>query len=339
MRLKPTGILLLVLFVAAVLLPLGLDPRGNWLRVMGTVMIFAAAAQAWNIMGGLANQVSLGHAAFFGIGAYVSTLLYINFGISPWIGMLIGALVAAGAGALICLPTLRLTGHYFALATLAFAEVCRVIANSWSSVTGGPVGLTIPFAGDAPLLFQFRSTVPYYYIILALLVVVSVVFWRIQVGAFGYRLRALRETPEAASVVGVNVFRTKMIATMISAALTALCGTVFVQFTFFFDPDSVFSLTTISIRLAMIAIVGGLGTLIGPIIGALFLLPLEEVAITLLSSQASGVAQLAFGVVLIAAILIQPRGLVALGPWIMRRLKRDQPSAPSDMTAKGETNV
>ncbi|MEC8794699.1 MAG: branched-chain amino acid ABC transporter permease, partial [Pseudomonadota bacterium] len=101
MRLKPTGILLLVLFVAAVLLPLGLDPRGNWLRVMGTVMIFAAAAQAWNIMGGLANQVSLGHAAFFGIGAYVSTLLYINFGISPWIGMLIGALVAAGAGALI----------------------------------------------------------------------------------------------------------------------------------------------------------------------------------------------------------------------------------------------
>jgi branched-chain amino acid transport system permease protein len=89
----------------------------------------------------------------------------------------------------------------------------------------------------------------------------------------------------------------------------------------------------------MIAIVGGLGTLIGPIIGALFLLPLEEVAITLLSSQASGVAQLAFGVVLIAAILIQPRGLVALGPWIMRRLKRDQPSAPSDMTAKGETNV
>lgn len=316
---SPGLVLLLVLFVAAAALPLFADPRGHLLRVAAMALLFAAMAQAWNIVGGLANQISLGHAAFFGIGAYTSTLLFLRFGITPWIGMFAGAALAALAAALLSVPTFRLKGHYFALATLAFAEVMRVIANSWAAVTGGPVGLSIPFLGTQPALFAFRAVSSYYWIILGLLVVVSLAFHLLARGAIGYRLRAVRENENAAEVAGVDTFRVKLTASIISAALTALCGTVFAQFTFFFDPDSIFSLSGISVRMAMIAIVGGLGTLGGPIIGALFLIPLEEVANAYLSSAAAGLSQLVFGLILIAAILIQPRGLMAY--WPKRKAK------------------
>lgn len=327
-----TGLLVLF-FVGAALLPFVLDPRGHELRVAAMVLLFAAMAQSWNIVGGLANQISLGHAAFFGLGAYTSTILYLKLGISPWIGLVVGAAVAAIAAALLSVPTFRLKGHYFALVTLAFAEVLRVVANSWTELTGGPVGLTIPFAGSQPLLFAFRSVSSYYWIILLLLVVTSFVFWRISTGAMGYRLRAVRENEDAAEVAGVNTFRVKLIASVTSAALTAVCGTVFVQFTYFFDPDSIFALAGISVRMAMIAIVGGLGTLAGPIIGAAFLIPLEEVANAWLSSKAAGLSQFAFGAILILAILIQPRGVMAW--WSKGSRRASPPAAPATANEKG----
>ncbi|MBY0380755.1 MAG: branched-chain amino acid ABC transporter permease [Xanthobacteraceae bacterium] len=301
-------------FLAAAALPWFVDPRGHVLRLAAMALLFAATAQAWNIVGGLANQISLGHAAFFGIGAYTSTLLFLRFGISPWIGLVAGGFAAAIMAALLSIPTFRLKGHYFALATLAFAEVMRVIANSWTSLSGGPVGLTVPFLGTQPLNFAFRSVASYYWIILALLLVVSAVFYVLANGATGYRLRAVREDEQAAEVAGVDTFRAKLTASVISAALTAMCGTVFAQFTFFFDPDSIFALQGISIRMAMIAIVGGLGTIGGPIIGALFLIPLEDYANAYLSSKAAGMSQFVFGLILIGAILVQPRGIMAFWP-------------------------
>jgi branched-chain amino acid transport system permease protein len=315
---RPTfsaGLVLFILFVVvAALMPFGLDPRGHVLRVAATALLFAAAAQSWNIVGGLANQISLGHAGFFGIGAYTSTLMYLRLGVSPWIGLVAGAALAGGAAALLSLPTFRLKGHYFALATLAFAEVLRVVANSWSGLTGGPVGLSIPFVGSQPSLFAFRALSTYYWIILALLVAVCAVFHALATGAIGYRLRAVCENENAAEVAGVDTFRVKLTASVVSAALTGVCGTVFAQFTYFFDPDSIFSLPGISVRIAMIAIVGGLGTLPGPIVGALFLVPLEEVANAMFPSGAAGLSQLAFAAVLIAAILLQPRGIMAFWP-------------------------
>lgn len=331
--LKPGHVLLLLFFIAAALLPLFVDPRGHLLRVAAMALLFAAMAQSWNIVGGLANQISLGHAAFFGLGAYTSTLLFLRLGISPWIGMLAGAMVAGIAAALLSVPTFRLKGHYFALATLAFAEVLRVIANSWADLSGGPVGLTVPFLGTQPLSFAFRAVSSYYWIILALLVIVCMVFYVLAHGAMGYRLRAVRENEAAAEVAGVNTFRVKLVASVISAALTAMCGTVFAQFTFFFDPDSIFSLSGISVRMAMIAIVGGLGTLGGPIIGALFLIPLEEVANAYLSSRAAGLSQLVFGLILIAAILIQPRGIMAFFP--KSKVKTPPKAQPATEGARG----
>jgi len=310
----PAFVLFVLFVVAASLLPLGFDPRGHVLRVAAMALLFAATAQAWNIVGGLANRISLGHAGFFGIGAYSSTLLYLRLGVSPWIGLLAGAALAAIAAALLSLPTVRLQGHYFALATLAFAQVLQVIANSWPGLTGGPLGLSIPFAGSQPLKFSFRTVSSYYWIILALLVVSCAVFHLLATGAIGYRLRAVRENEQAAEAAGVDTARVKLIASVVSAALTAACGTVFAQFTYYFDPDSIFSLPGISVRMAMIVIVGGLGTLGGPIVGALFLIPLEEASNAVLSSKAAGLSQFAFATILMAAILIQPRGMMALWP-------------------------
>ncbi|MDR2625610.1 MAG: branched-chain amino acid ABC transporter permease [Zoogloeaceae bacterium] len=299
----------------AICLPLCMEDSDYAMRIATMALIFAAASQCWNLSGGLANQISLGHAAFFGIGAYTSTLLYIHLEVSPWLGLVAGGMLAAVAAAMLSVILSRLKGHYYALATLAFAEVLRVVANSWSSVTGGPIGLTIPFKGDAPLAFQFSSPAGYYWISLGLLALCSLVFHRLASGASGYRLRAIRENEVAAEVSGIDTFRLKLRLNVLSGALMAMCGTVYAQFIYFFDPDSIFSLSGISVKVAMMSIIGGLGTLPGPILGAFFLVPLEELSTSFFSDTA-GLAQCVFGIVLIAAILIQPRGLMAV--WGLR---------------------
>lgn len=306
--------------VLAALLPLFLDPQGYWMRVLALALIFAGLGQAWNIVGGLANQISLGHAAYFGTGAYASTILLIAFGVSPWLGMLVGMAAAALLALLLSVPTFRLKGHYFALATLAAGEAMRVVANSWSDVTGGPVGLSVPYTPDNFWMMSFGAPRPFYWIALAFLAVVSLVFWLIKSGALGYRLRAVKENEEAAEVVGVNTFRAKLWASLISAAATAALGTVYAQFNYFFDPDTVFGVASISVRMALVAIVGGLGTVIGPILGAIVVIPLEEVVNNALQGQVAGLSALAYGAILIAVILIEPRGLVALGRRLRRRM-------------------
>src|SRR3954451_18926150 len=173
------------ILIAALLLPLRLDPQGYTIRVFTLIFLFAAMAQSWNIVGGLANQMSLGHAAFFGIGAYTSTLLLIRLGLSPWLGMAAAALLGGTAAALLSLPIMRLSGHYFALATLAFGEVMRVLANTSAGLTGGPGGISVPFAQDSWWMLNFKSTRPHYYLTLVALAAVTAVFLAIQRSAFG----------------------------------------------------------------------------------------------------------------------------------------------------------
>jgi branched-chain amino acid transport system permease protein len=303
---------------AALIVPLGLDGDGYAIRVIALVFLFAALGQSWNIVGGLANQISLGHAAFFGIGAYTSTRLLIDFGLSPWFGMLAGGVLGGAAAALISLPTMRLRGHYFALATLAFGEVMRVVANAWTGLTGGPVGISVPYSAPGFWMLSFKGTLPFYYLNLAALVAVTAVFVGIRRSAFGYRLRAVREDANAAEVVGVDTARIKIQAAVISGALTAMLGTLYAQMNFFFDPDAVFGAAPISVRIALIAIVGGIGTAAGPILGAILIVSLEEIANVLLSGQVAGLSNLVYGLILIAVIMIQPHGLVALGPVFRR---------------------
>lgn len=305
--------LVLTVIGLASLLPWMLSESGYLLRVLTFMLLFAAMAQAWNIVGGLANQISLGHAAFFGLGAYTSTVCFLRYGLTPWLGVLSGMVVAGAAGALLSLPTMRLKGHYFALATLAFAEVLRSIANAWTSVTGGPSGISVPFVPDASFtLMQFSSARSYFYLMLTALFAISWIYWKISQSRLGYELRAVKANVDSAEVIGINTARTKIVAATISAALMGGCGVLYAQFNFFFDPDSVFSLVNISVRVALICIIGGIGTVAGPIIGACFLLPLEELFNATLSNIGAGVSQVAFGLILVLIILIDPRGLQAL---------------------------
>jgi branched-chain amino acid transport system permease protein len=311
-----------VVLVMAALLPLLLDPRGYWIRVLTLTLLFAAMAQAWNIVGGLANQTSLGHAAFFGIGAYTSTVLLLKFGISPWLGMLAGGALGGVAALAIAVPTMRLQGHYFALATLAFGEAMRVIANVWTSLTGGPGGLSVPFVPPSFIGYSFKLLRPHAYIALVALIVVTVIFEWIRRGAMGYRLRAIRENAPAAEVIGIDTTKIKLQAAVISGVLMAMLGTLYAQIAVFFDPDTVFGIASISIRIALIAIIGGVGTAAGPILGAFFIIPLEELMNDLLSSRAAGLSQLVFGLILIAVILWQPRGFITVIRIFQARLSR-----------------
>jgi branched-chain amino acid transport system permease protein len=313
---------LALLIVVAALLPLLLDPRGYWIRVLTFTLLFAAMAQAWNIVGGLANQTSLGHAAFFGIGAYTSTVLLLKFGISPWLGMLAGGALGGVAALVIAIPTMRLQGHYFALATLAFGEVMRVIANVWTSLTGGPGGLSVPFVPPSFSAYSFKLLRPHAYIALAALIVVTVIFEMIRRGAMGYRLRAIKQNAPAAEVIGIDTTRVKLQAAVISGVLVAMLGTLYAQIAVFFDPDTVFGIASISIRIALIAIIGGVGTAAGPILGAFFIIPLEETMNALLSSRAAGLSQLVFGIILIAVILWRPRGFITVIDAFRARLSR-----------------
>ncbi len=305
-------IVLAIVIAVACLMPLALDPRGYWIRVLTFTLLFAAMAQAWNIIGGLANQTSLGHAAFFGIGAYTSTILLLKFGLSPWIGMLVGGVFGGLAAFVIAIPTMRLQGHYFALATLAFGEVMRVIANVWVSLTGGPGGTSIPFSPPSFANYSFKLLLPHTYIAIAALVITTLIYEWIQRGAMGYRLRAIKENPSAAEVIGIDTTRVKLQAAVISGALMAMLGTLYVQVAVFFDPDTVFSAAGISIRVALIAILGGIGTAIGPILGAFFIIPLEELMNEWFSSSAAGLSQLIFGLILIVVILWRPHGFVTV---------------------------
>lgn len=309
--------LVLVLALVVLAFPWLLPAQGYALRVACLVMLFAAMAQTWNIAAGLSGQISLGHAGFFGAGAYTSTLLLINFGLSPWLGLIAAGLVGAALSALISLPTMKLKGHYFALATLAFGEAMRVIGNSWSSVTQGPVGISVPFSPPSFVAMQFQSLRPYFYIILAALIVTCVVFARIRSSALGLRLRALKNHPEAASSLGVDTARAKLAANTISGALMAMLGVLYAQFQFFFDPDTVFGLAGVSVRVALIAIIGAVGTVTGPLIGALLILLVEETTNAWLSGYGAGLSQIVFGAILIAIVIVQPRGILAL--WTTRR--------------------
>lgn len=305
--------LIIIFSIAALCLILGLllDPSGYAVRVICLILLAASLGQCWNIVGGLANQISLGHAAFFGIGAYTTTILQIRFGISPWIGMPVAIVLASLAALLISLPTMRLKGSYFALATLAFGEACNIIATSMSKITGGPQGVSIPFIGDSWAMMQFRHPGSYIPLFVAFFVLVCLVYVTMSGGRFGYFLRAIREDENAAEMSGVNTLKVKLIGSMVSASLTAIAGILFAQFVFFFDPGSVFSLTGISIRAALIAIVGGVGLMAGPILGAIFVVLVEEILNAYFSNQAAGVAPFIFGVVLIAIVLVRPKGIAS----------------------------
>jgi branched-chain amino acid transport system permease protein len=273
------------------------------------ILLFAFIGVAWNLMGGYAKQLSLGHAAYFGLGAYTSTILQIDFGISPWIGMVAGGVVAMIASLPIGWLCFRLRGPYFAIATIATAQVFMLIFLKFRDLAWGAEGTTIPNLGNSPLMMQFDGKTGYYYVALGLLVLGLLITYRVERSWLGYYLVAIGEDEDAAEAIGVNAPRIKRDIYMISAFLTALAGTFYTQYIYFIDPATAFNFS-VSIEAALVSIVGGIGTLWGPVIGTVLLESTSALLQSWLGSSTGGVQLTVYSLILMAVILWRPTGIM-----------------------------
>ncbi len=326
--------LLILVGLAVVMIPLPLLLPGAQQSVAVRVLIFALMAVGWNIMSGFGGMFSFGHAAYFGLGAYTSAYLLVNHGVSPWIGMLAGAVVAALFAVLVGFLALRyrLKGAYFALSTFAFAEMLRLVAIN-SDLVNRAVGYTVPLRDESSWWYmQFDPGAPqYFYLALGLTVVAiagSVLFLRSRAGRFSV---AVRDNEDAAAALGVPVMRTKLTTIALSAAITSVAGTFYVQYYFFVDPDVAFG-ASVSIQAILPAVIGGVATIWGPVIGALVLGPLNDITATLLRNPPAaldflqgraGLDVMIYAVLLILIVLLLPQGVYgAIRDRLQRRRER-----------------
>ena len=290
--------------------------RPSWQNAVILMLMTAQLGVAWNIIGGYAGQVSLGHAAFFGTGAYVSTLLSMRLGVSPWLGMVAGGVVASAFSAVVGWPCFRLRGHYFAMATIAVVEIVQAVVNGWEDL-GGAVGLYLPLSdqkGFAGFVFN-RSKLPYHYIALALLAVTLLANWLVARSRTGYYLRAIKDEPDAARSLGVSLTRYKLYAIALSSFFAATGGTLYAQKELFIDPGSTLS-TSLSIKMALVAILGGVGTLFGPVLGAGVLTAVEETTRILFGGTGRGTDLVVYGGLIVLIAVYQPAGLIGwIGGW------------------------
>lgn len=287
-------------------------------HVLVLILLFACMSQAWNILGGYCGQVSFGHSVFFGIGAYGAGIAVVTYGLTPWPGALAGALLAAIVAMAISYPCFRLKGHYFAIATFAIVEIFNRLFMVWYWV-GGALGLDYPIIEEGWKNFMwFRTKTQYYYGAFGLFIIVfSFVRW-MEGHKLGYYMRAVRDGQEAAESLGVNSTSVKLTAIAISAFLAALCGAFFVQYNLRVDPPMVMSLD-MSMRFVLITILGGLGTLWGPLLGAAILIPLQEYTRAIWGGLGGGVDLIIFGILIILIVTRQPKGVMGFISWLANR--------------------
>jgi branched-chain amino acid transport system permease protein len=282
--------------------------------------LFAMCGVAWNVMGGYAGMFSFGQAAFFGIGAYTSSFLLLTFRVSPWIGLVVGGVISSLLAAAIGYPCSNLRGHYFAIASIAFAEIVRIVFTNWQMV-GAAEGLTIPMLKESLANFMFHSSkLPYYYIILAFLLLALTVCRRVSTSKMGYYFRAIKESHEIAQVLGVDVVRYRLYAIIISAFLTSMAGTFYAQYILYIDPDSVMILA-ISVQIVLVAMLGGASTVLGPVIGAAVLVPLSEYSRAWLGYKGTGMDVIIYGTLITLISMYQPNGVWGAITKLLRRSK------------------
>lgn len=286
--------------------------------------IWAGLATSWNLYSGYCKRLSIGHAAFLGIGAYTSTLLYLNYGISPWIGMLAGGAISAAAALVIGGTTLRLKGTFFVLSTIAFAEILKVMTITSKEITAGALGLMIPYQPAFGNMI-WQGKIPYAILTWLYMIIVLMISVKLEKSKLGYSLIALGENQQAAENLGVNSTKTMLIAFVMSAVLTSFGGTLFAQYVMFIEPTSVMSLSN-SINFILLAIAGGLGTAFGPMIGSFILTPVSN----LLRGYIGGISGLhgfILGMVLIVILLFRPDGILPQLKLLFRYIftKREKP--------------
>jgi len=243
-----------------------------------TVLMWTVLGTAWNLLGGYAGQVSFGHATFFGVGAYTMMILYLKLGLAPWYGMVLGGIVGALVSLPIGLICFRLRGPYFSLATLAVAEIVRLVALNWEALTSGPVGLlitTLPQVSVGSRSVNWESKVPFYYLVAILAVGAMLATYGFSRSRLGAYLLAIREDEDTAESIGIDTVRAKVTTLAFSAFLAGVAGGFYGMYFRYVDPDAVFPIA-LSVEMVFIAVVGGLATVAGPIIGAIFLVTVSE---------------------------------------------------------------
>jgi branched-chain amino acid transport system permease protein len=319
--LRREGVLLAIIFAALLLVPL--ISNDYLLTTLILFLYFAYVGQAWNIMMGFAGLLSLGHSLYVGLGAYTAAALFIHFGIGPWIGFLVAIPVTVACGAFMGFLAFRfgVAGVYFAILTIAFAEFARIGFDHFSWV-GGSAGFFLPvkqYSGND--LWLLRGTpAMFYYVILAATVLAFIVCHVLLRSRIGYCWLAIREDEQAARAAGINTFRYKMYAVMISAGMTSFAG---VFHAFFYNnlfPEGVFHISR-SIEFILAPIIGGIGSLFGPVLGAFLLEAMAEALrelLALLGVDVPGARQLFFGFCLLFVVVLLPDGV---GPWLSRKLR------------------
>jgi branched-chain amino acid transport system permease protein len=278
-------------------------------HVLILILLYVTLGSAWNILGGFAGQLSIGHAAFFGIGAYSAAILASKSSMSPWWAVLIGPAVVVPIAVAIGAICFRLRGPYFTLATIAAAEMVRLVALNWPDLTAGAVGVVI-----RPSVFSGAGKLPYYYVILIIAVGTVTLCDRISRSKLGHALVAIREDQETAESIGIDTTRYKLIALAISASMTALAGAFYANYFLFVDPTIVLPLA-LSVEIVLIGIVGGLGTVWGPVFGAVLL----KLSAEIFRKQFQDASLLIYGLLLIVVILFMPGGLMGGARRLLRR--------------------
>ena len=304
------------------------------LNFLVMALLIALVGQGWNLLGGYGGQYSFGHAAFFGTGCYVTAILQMRYGVNAWLGFCIGIAAGALVGAVIGLLSFRsgLRGSYFALVTLAFAEVLRIVA-SVAPITGAGVGTLIRL-DLRPEAFQFQSRAPFYWIILALVALSMILVRAIEDSRFGAYLVAVRENEDAASALGVDATRVKLAAMTISAAITAAGGCFYAQYFLFIDAGIAYG-PWISIEALLAPIIGGIGTVFGPLLGALVVRTLGELT-KLVTGDAPGLDLVIYGSVLVLVVAFAPRGIAGIVADLRQRFRpAGSPMPPSPERTHG----
>ncbi len=307
------AVALAVLGLFLLVFPL-LGPSSFYLHLMIKIFMYAVMSQAWNVIAGLSGQISLGHGMFFGLGAYTSSVLYVQFGLSPWIGIVVGMVICGVVAVLIGIPMLRLSGHYFAIATLLIGIGCQVVFQRWEYV-GAASGLWMPLTETSSWsALQFHdSKAPYYYVFLGFFIVTYAIVWRLGRSKIGFRLRAVRDDAQAAQSLGIHVARYKIIAYAISAVIMAPMGSLFAQYILIVDPDRMFNLE-ISILVLLMTVLGGIGTIWGPLLGVAILIPISEYSRIYFGGTGGAVDLILYGLILMLICVFRPAGLISLFP-------------------------
>lgn len=311
MKRKPTKLVQL-LVIAALLIFILLFPQmtttNYYISVAVQMFVFAAMATSWNILGGYAGQVSWCHASFLAIGAYSATLLYTQLGVTPWLGMFVGAALSIILAFVIGNAAFKLRGIFFSLLTISFVEIIRVLLLYWKDLTRGAEGVVITYREHSWLNLTFRTDSVFYYIMFVLLLLSIFISWRVERSKMGYYLKAIRADQDAAESLGIEAYQIKLKALLISAAMTSIIGSFYAFFLTYIDPNTVSALA-ISTKIGSIAIVGGVGTLFGPAIGAAVLIPLSEWANALLGQSGSGM--LLYGLIMVIIVIFRPQGIIS----------------------------